>query len=400
MMKIMRGVNRRGQSAIELAILGSLILIGFAAVMQYGQKLYGINQAKMESFRKAMSRAWIMNANASYTLKKNTREAALESGYGRGSAGANQASSSVMWVKGKSGYEAFENTLGEQQTSFNYYEYSGNNGTLGKMLGDSYFGLPGHETTTVGYDGSETTILVPESVYSDGEVRTENYHGTLGNDATVIKGETNSDITITKGASVTDSGTGTFMARWDSEVDEEPWDDEVPDPIWVAGTTSSASISKGYNYGSSWTTPHDLNGSNTPQSNTVQVQVNTNNGIYCLMLGGSEGSNGCTLTMPGTNRAKAEAEAQQMLENLETCHSHNGSWVNNSCFLSSVYAADQESYARQECSSRGGTLGNNHYGGYRCSYPLTGRPLMSQEYQSQEVCRSSGLWYNNKCYQW
>lgn len=394
-MKIIRGSNRRGQSAMELAILGTLILIGFASVMAYGQKLYGINQAKMEAFRKAMSKAWVMNANASYTLKKNTREAALESGYGHGGPGTNQSSASVMWVKGKSGYESFVDTLGEEQGSFNYYEYNG------QTLGDAQFGLPGHETTTVGYDGSEKTVLTPESVYTDNEVRTEDYRGTLSNNATIIKEETNSNIKITKGANVTDSGSGTFKARWDSAVDESPWDDEVPASIWNAGQTSTASYSKGYSYSSEWTTPHDLNGSNAPQSNTVSVNVDTN-AIWCMnYLGGQYNwnTNQCTVTMPGTNRAAAQQQAQQKADNINTCQTHNGSWTNNNCLFHTVYAEDQESYARQDCASRGGSLGfNSPYSGFKCYYNLS--QLKGPSYQSEEACRSSGLWYDNKCYVW
>ena len=77
-------INKRGQAAAELAILGVLVIVAFSYIMNFGQSLGSQQQTKMEAFRRALQKAYIRNASASFTLKKDVSAASVNSGFFQG----------------------------------------------------------------------------------------------------------------------------------------------------------------------------------------------------------------------------------------------------------------------------------------------------------------------------
>ena len=232
--------HKRGQAAAELAILGTLILVAFAYIMNFGQSLSAMQQVKMETFRRALQKAYIRNSSVDFALKKNIRSVSMNSSFGRGQALSPQASSKVMWQKGMSG-----DFKTEDQGSFSFWQI---NDSL-PASGDGEYGLPLFKKNIVSNDGSEKEVYVPVSVYKTDETRVEKY------DFNNTKQESNSGIGYVKTASVDDTATGTAYARYDTKVDDDPWDDETPQPVYSSPTTHGYATSKDYTYNKTWSTP-------------------------------------------------------------------------------------------------------------------------------------------------
>ncbi len=145
-----------GQAMVELAILGSLILLILSALLTYGQRLTAQQQIKMEAFRKALTRAYQRNSSVSYTLKRDTRFSNLLGGYREGQHSGLGASASVMWVKGTPGLQG---TKGDN--SFAFYEIND------VMIGDLNEGLPRYSKTVYTRTGSREEIKAPVSIWKE-----------------------------------------------------------------------------------------------------------------------------------------------------------------------------------------------------------------------------------------
>ncbi|HOX54295.1 MAG: hypothetical protein PHI86_01560 [Candidatus Omnitrophica bacterium] len=178
-----------GQAALEVAILGTLILVVFATVLSYGQRFDSQVDLKMEAFRKALNRAYARNAGVSYTLKKDKRFYSLLGNFGEGQPTNLSASATVMWQKGLAGCQDGEHGCdnkkdeGTQQGSFAYYEI--NNQLIGSTDGDVIGNdrmIPRYPKKTKSYqddDEDEYTIVkVPASVYFDVSRRKTNITST------------------------------------------------------------------------------------------------------------------------------------------------------------------------------------------------------------------------------
>lgn len=182
-----------GQAALEVAILGTLILVVFATVLSYSQRFDSQVDLKMEAFRKALNRAYARNSGVSYTVKKDKRFYTLLGNFGEGQPTNLSASATVMWQKGFSGCQdgqsvdgkecRNERDKGESQGSFAYYEI--NNQLVGAEDGD-VFGddrmIPRYPKKTKSFqeedEGEYTIVKVPASVYFDVAKRKSNITST------------------------------------------------------------------------------------------------------------------------------------------------------------------------------------------------------------------------------
>jgi len=161
----------RGQAAVELAILGSLILLAVSTLLIYGQRLELQQQLKMEAFRKALQKAYQRNSSVTYTLKKDSRFFNLMAGFGQGQASTLGASASAMWQKGAPGASGAK---GQTQASFAYYQINDEMVGIQDTGGDIM--LPRYNRTTIDSDGAISgEMTVPVSVYKEERVSTEDY---------------------------------------------------------------------------------------------------------------------------------------------------------------------------------------------------------------------------------
>jgi len=255
-------MNKKGQAAAELAILGILILTAFSYIMTFGQSLAANQQTKMETFRKALQKAWYRNASVNYTLKNDSRMASPNSGFWQGSSLSPESSASVTWQKGKAGDYGSVN-----QSSFAFWQINndmvtGTHDTTGLTAPYEDYGLPLNLQWTYGADGSrsEQQMLIPASVYKNNLVRTEDY------DYSLNKTETPADITYTKEATLTDSAAGTIYTHFNTATDEDPGDDSPETPSYEEASSLAYSTSTPYVYESVWTVPHDTG---TPSGYTI-----------------------------------------------------------------------------------------------------------------------------------
>lgn len=249
-------MNRKGQAALELAILGILILTAFSFIMSFGQSLGAYQQNKMETFRKALQKSYIRNAGVTYSYKKNIRSASTNSGFFQGQALAPESSTNVTWQKGKPGDFKSKN-----QSSFAFLQIddqniTGQNDTVG-LTGDlREYGLPLNLQTTYSATGEENDdqVLIPGSVYKHNLARSEAYQYQLN------KNESPGGITYTKSASLTDSTAGTVYTHFNTAVDKTPTDDNPKPPEYEESLAIPYSTSTDYGYDSTWTVPHDASG--------------------------------------------------------------------------------------------------------------------------------------------
>jgi hypothetical protein len=90
--------NRRAQAVTELAIFGSLLIMGFAVLMSYAQTLKEQQIAEMSAFRKAESKAYNANGYVSYQVMKDKRFVSPGADFGDKQRSTISGSGSVFWA--------------------------------------------------------------------------------------------------------------------------------------------------------------------------------------------------------------------------------------------------------------------------------------------------------------
>jgi len=236
-------MNKKGQAAAELAILGVLVIMAFSYIMNFGQSLGAQQQNKMESFRRALQKAYARNASVSYTLKKNVSAASVNSGFFQGQGISSEASPSVTWQKGKPG-----EWKSKDQSSFAFWQINDT------AVGDPKYGLPLYKQYTYDATGgrSDEKMLVPVSVLKDNATRTEGY--SFSED----KQESNANIAYHKTAVLNDSTDGSLHTQFNTAVDKNPGDDKPKPPTYEDKEVIPYSSSTAYTYTKDWTVAHDL----------------------------------------------------------------------------------------------------------------------------------------------
>lgn len=216
---------KKGQAVLELAVLGSLIIMAFSVLLMYGQRFEDQQAVKMEAFRLALQKAWQRNSSVSYTLKRDSRAFNLLAGFNQPS--TLSASAQVMWQKGAPGEQG-----SKDQASFSYYQIND------LIVGNATYGLPRETKTSVNLDGSKREVKVPLSVWKEETKRKEEIKTSIG------KVESGSGIENTKTRDLKDTITTQLYYRFDNAVDEYPWDNNTPLPEYV-DKGSSESFSQG-----------------------------------------------------------------------------------------------------------------------------------------------------------
>jgi hypothetical protein len=169
-------LGKSGQAAVELAIFGSLILLAFSVLLMYGQRLDNQQQVKMETFRRALQKAYERNGSVSYTLKKEGRSFNLFSGFGQGQASTVGSTATVMWQKGMPGNQADsdDSDYGDRSESFAYNAI--NDTEIGSA---DERGLPRYPKRIINISGREATSWVTPSIYKEDQVRSEVYSSSV-----------------------------------------------------------------------------------------------------------------------------------------------------------------------------------------------------------------------------
>ena len=99
-MKKMRQVNSKGQATVEMAVLGSLIIVLFGALISMGVSMNEQQTALMESFRMSLRKAYDNNGFVSYNVLKHVRVPSPTGGPFEGNRQSVSAGSSVLWSIG------------------------------------------------------------------------------------------------------------------------------------------------------------------------------------------------------------------------------------------------------------------------------------------------------------
>ncbi|MCX5701258.1 MAG: hypothetical protein NTZ63_06945 [Candidatus Omnitrophica bacterium] len=229
--------NNKGQAAAELAILGVLLLVTFSYVMNYGQSLGKTQQVKMETFRRALQKAYTENGSVSYTLRRNTNQASVNTSFFQGSSSAAEGSASVTWAKGQRGEQ------GDTTHGSNAYWQINKQAPIKLPYGQKYvYGPTGAE--------SDEEMNIPVQVYKVHETRTSKYN------LNTTKKESNAGIAYDKNASVIDTSVGTLHLRFDTTVDKHPGDDNTPTPQYDLKGTRGYSDTTNYDYNKIWSVNH------------------------------------------------------------------------------------------------------------------------------------------------
>jgi len=236
-----------GQAALELAILGSLVLVVFASVLSYGQRFDSQVDLKMEAFRKALNRAYARNAGVSYTLKKDKRFYNLLGNFGDGQPNSMSASATVMWQKGIAGCQDGEHGCdnkrddGTQQGAFAYYEI--NNQLIGTRDGDVVGNdrmVPRYPKKTKSYqdedDDEYTIVKVPASVYFDVARRTSNSTTTATKKEVAAVGAGPSTIDNTQDLTLNENIYTTSFVRYDKATSDAKEDIHIPQYVYEGQT--------------------------------------------------------------------------------------------------------------------------------------------------------------------
>ncbi|MFA5286836.1 MAG: hypothetical protein WC394_01010 [Candidatus Omnitrophota bacterium] len=235
-------INKKGQAAAELAILGVLALLAFSFVMNFGQSLGRAQQVRMESFRKALRKAYDKNGSVSYTLRKNVNMASVNSGFFQGQDSAAENTGSVTWSKGLSGPSGTTD-----EGSYAYWQINRNLPIEPGYYKEYQYGPTGSR--------SDEKIKIPVSVYKVDEIRRVDYTYNLekressGND---------SAIDYSKRATLVDTSTGLLYTRIDKNIDKNPGDDNVPTPHYQVRGVRPFGDQQIYTYSEDWKVPHDL----------------------------------------------------------------------------------------------------------------------------------------------
>ena len=192
---------RVSQAAVEMAIFGSLIIVALGLILSYGQRLDNIQQIKMESFRKALQRAYYRNSAVSYSMRRDSYLA--DGNYGFGQPTSASGSATVMWQKGQPGdWET------EGNPSFSYHKIND------KMIGERYtqgdhpdpsgvLMLPRRHKNVIGHTGDESEIDVPVSVWEEQLVRNTQSTSRFEKDEDYSQIETNRRASLTEDLAVT-----------------------------------------------------------------------------------------------------------------------------------------------------------------------------------------------------
>ena len=94
--------NRKAQATTEFAILGSLIIVAFAFLINYSEKLNRQQANIQQTFRAALSEARSANNSAAYTKVVFRRMPNVSSPMELGQLQSFSSSSNVLWADGKS----------------------------------------------------------------------------------------------------------------------------------------------------------------------------------------------------------------------------------------------------------------------------------------------------------
>ena len=178
-------LSRSGQAAAEMGILCSVIVFCFSSLLIYGQRLQQQTELEQEAFRTALKLAYDLNANVSYTLKRNARFTNILGGFGEGQSSTLSASASAAWNKGSPG-PAGEKTV----PSFAFYQI--NDDLIGATIAGQ--GVDGYSSElgglvvlpltdegakhAIGHDGTETDIRVPLSTWRETSKQATKYSST------------------------------------------------------------------------------------------------------------------------------------------------------------------------------------------------------------------------------
>ena len=103
--------NKKGQAVVEMALFGSLILLIFATLLSYMQRLNDQQYVQMEAFRRALEKGNTFQgetsegagASVQFSLIENRRHSDISGGFRKGSAQTLSASSNVFWAVPKAG---------------------------------------------------------------------------------------------------------------------------------------------------------------------------------------------------------------------------------------------------------------------------------------------------------
>jgi uncharacterized protein (UPF0333 family) len=231
--------NNKGQAAAEMAILGVLVLLAFSFVMNFGQSLGTVQQTKMNSFRKAMKKAYEKNGTVAYTLRKNSNLANINAGFFQGQDSTVEGSYSVTWAKGQSGPDGTSD-----EGMYSYWQINNMVPVALPTKAQYQYGPTGQE--------SDEKIKTPYSVFRVDEVRT----GTYGYE--LDKKESTGSINYSKQATLIDSSAGILYTRINTNVDKNPGDDNTPTPRYSQGMPSPYIDSQLYRYDQDWNVAHGL----------------------------------------------------------------------------------------------------------------------------------------------
>lgn len=90
-----------GQAVTEMAVFGSLILVGFAVLLSYGQTFTEQQTLQQQAFRMALIKAYNDNGFVSYNILKNPRSVSPFGNFREGARSSVSAASSVLWSLGE-----------------------------------------------------------------------------------------------------------------------------------------------------------------------------------------------------------------------------------------------------------------------------------------------------------
>ena len=215
--------KKNGQAILELAVLGSLILVAFSALIMYGQRLDMQQQIKMEAFRRAAQKAYQLNGSVSYTVKKDSRFFNLLSGFGQGQSTAQNSTASVMWQKGMSGDKGTDKSESYSFYRINDQDIVGSVDPTDPKSAEK--GLPRYPKKIVDFTGKERTVWVPVSVWKEDQSRVEGFDSVMTKVEDPATG-----IRNIKSSNLSDTITTTLHTRVDIAKDPEPWDKISPLP--------------------------------------------------------------------------------------------------------------------------------------------------------------------------
>lgn len=213
----------KSQAVAELAILGALILLGFGAILAYGQMMNSQQSLQMKAFRKALDIANSRNKDkkqgyvVSYTIVKDSPTIDIKDLFGRPDTSRQVASSTVFAVRKDPLFPDLEDE--DDRDSVEYYEINGQRQKVKPIK------------IRLKYDDGndyETWIAAP--------IRDVEYSTQKARQGQLNKTENGSSISTTRSGSVTAQDTTTpilesqeafrinYLADANDEVEQEPWE--------------------------------------------------------------------------------------------------------------------------------------------------------------------------------